>query len=126
MDLASAAGRAFEHPFRAQQLQGAVRWLSRNRPAILARGGAYPLAFRRDFSGTTLLGLFNLTLDPWPGAEFELWHDRKVDRVERLTPRGRWAPDPSVSVVGKAPNYRVRREQPLAFSDPLFLTLWWK
>jgi hypothetical protein len=125
MDWASAYGPAFHHPFRAAQLAGALRWVTRNRAPMLVRGGVYPLALRKDIGTRTLLGLFNLSLDPWPFVEFDLADARRARRIERLTPSGRWVRAPAVTVRYAGGRVAVRCADAVAFDAPLFLTVEW-
>lgn len=125
LELASAYGIAFNHTFRAEQLLSAVHWLTRGQTPLTVRGGVYPLALRKDCRNQTLLGLFNLTLDPWPYAEFALWDKRSVQKVEILTPSGRWLPARDADISRDACGVIVRHGRPVSFDAPLFLTLHW-
>ena len=124
IDIASALGPAFNHTFRAEQLQSVVRWLAGGRPPVLVRGGGvYPLAFRKDCGHRTLLGLFNLTLDPWTSVEFEIATRRKPKGIEILMPSGRWAKNRAVSWEKVGDRVFVRYAKPVPFDAPLFMTL---
>ena len=125
-DLTSAYGVAFNHPFRAAQLQGAVRWLGRGKVPLLARGGVYPLAFRKDCEDQTLLGLFNLTLDPWPHVEFELADRRKVKKLELLSPGGRWQQSRHLSASSRGGKVTVRYDRSVPCDAPLMVTINWE
>ena len=60
-------------PERVRQLQGAIRWLSREGFPMMIHGqGAWPLGLRKDFEESTLVVFFNLSLDPWPEVGIEL------------------------------------------------------
>jgi hypothetical protein len=114
-------------------LQGAVRWLARQKPALMVRGdGVYPLALRKDLDdGRTLLGLFNLTLDPWTDVEFELASRRQPGAIEVLTPAGAWEPARAAGAkrVGARKvggRVHVTWREPVPFDQPLFLTVGWK
>lgn len=129
-DYASAVGPvgvSFHHPHRQQQLQAAVRWLFRGQAPLLVRGdGAWPLASRHDAEGETLLGLLDLSLDPWPHAEFEFAAAAPPVALEVLRPDGRWdALDPALCVVrdGVA---TLRWTQPVSLTEPLFINVRWK
>lgn len=123
LDWESAFGPAFTHPFRAMQLQGAVDWLSGGQVPLLVRGnGAYPLALRRDCAAGILLGLFNLSLDPWPDVEFILGDCRPLHSFERLTETGQWVKDPDIRVSDRGGASRtVTLTRPIPFDHPLFL-----
>jgi len=126
LDLSTAYGIAFNHPFRAEQMQSAVTWLARRRPAVLVRGGVYPLTFRKDLEGSTLLGLFNLSLDPWPEVEFTLADRREVAGLEVLSPKGRWERSRKVSWEKKAGRIAVRYRGGVPHDEPLFVNVIWQ
>lgn len=125
-DLASAYGTAFNHTFRAEQLQGVVRWLSREHVPVLVKGGVYPLAFRKDCGKRTYIGFFNLTLDEWPFAEFRLADERTVDRLEKLSSSGRWTKCSDLSVNKKDGCVIIRYEKPVTHDMPVFITVKWQ
>jgi len=128
LDLRTAYGVAFNHTFRAHMLHGAVRWLARQKPALMVRGdGVYPLALRKDLDdGRTLLGLFNLTLDPWTEVEFELAERRVPGAIEVLTPNGRGERARKTRVEKKGGRVLVTWNEAVPFDQPLFLTVSWK
>ena len=126
-DLASALGPAYFHPFRLEQMQSTVRWLARGKPPILVRGGGvYPLCFRKDIDGRTILGLFNLTLDPWDSVTFELSEARPVEKLETLAPNGRWARNKALSVSRRRGSQFITYDGPVPFDQPLFVTVYWR
>jgi hypothetical protein len=124
LDFATASGQSFNHPFRVEQLQGTVRWLSRDTVPIIVEGdGAYPLAFRKDCDDFTLIGMFNLSLDPWPSARFTLSDDRDFTTVMILDRSGQWlaaGKDVEVTRVNDKTVIEVFRE--ISFDKPLFLS----
>lgn len=122
----SACGVAFNHHFRRQQLQSVVGWLARGKAPLLVNGGVYPLAFRKDTGEETLLGLFNLTLDPWPSVEFRLHDKRRIARLERLTAKGVWRTAPDVVLGRRNGCHVVRQERPVVFDRPLVLAIRWQ
>ena len=128
LDLRGAYGVAFNHPFRARMLQGAVRWLARQKPALMVRGdGVYPLVLRKDlYDGRALLGLFNLTLDPWADVEFELVSRRQPGRIEVLTPAGKWETTRRAKAEKRGGRVLVTWRGDVPFDQPLFLTVTWK
>lgn len=128
LDLHTAYGVSYNHTFRAQMLQGAVRWLARQRPALMVRGeGVYPLALRKDLEDDrTLLGLFNLTLDPWPEVEFEMAARRQPATVEVLTPAGKWVATRRVVAEKRGGRVLLRYREAVPHDQPLFLTVNWK
>ncbi|MEI8246944.1 MAG: hypothetical protein WCI51_14020 [Lentisphaerota bacterium] len=125
LDLATASGQSFNHPFRAEQLQAAVRWLARDAVPLIVEGdGAYPLAFRKDCEDFTLLGMFNLSLDPWPSVKFILPGDRDFTTVMILDRSGQWlaaGKDIEVTRANSRTTIEVFREIP--FDKPFFLSL---
>lgn len=123
LDLARSFTISFCHPHRAQQLHGVVRWLSRGKPPLFVRGGVYPLAFRKDCDGHTLLGLINLSLDPWPEVEFEFADRRPVAATRVLSPAGRWNSDRRLRCTQKAGRTTVRFEGEVPFDQPLFVAV---
>lgn len=126
-DLASALGPAFYHPHRLMQFQSTVRWLSRGRPPVLVwGGGAYPLAFRKDIEGRTILGLFNLTLDPWDGVAFEVADTRRIETVEVLSQQARWRKHRAVNWRRSRGVWAIGFDDRVSFEMPLVLTVYWR
>lgn len=125
-DLESAYGVAFNHTFRAEQLQSVMRWLGRGQAPVLVRGGVSPLAFRKDCGNQTLLGFFNLTLDPWPFVEFELKDQRWVEEVKLLSPSGVWKKDHILLVKKVRDLIIIRHEKSAPNNAPLFISIRWK
>jgi hypothetical protein len=118
----AAGGVAFCHPFRAAQLQGVVRWLGGENAPPVVRGGVWPLALCKVCDdGTTLLGLLNLSLDPWPEAEFDLPGEVPVHGVERLLPDGQWCRDDTFSIARGGGRTTVRYARAVTFDEPLFV-----
>ena len=123
-DLASAFGAAFPHTFRKEQLLGVLRWLGRGRLPVAVEGdGVYPLAFRKDCGDTVLLGLFNLSLDPWTFVQFELDTPRTPQRCDRLLPSGRWRRDEQTEIRRDGDVLKVQRRGPVPYDQPLMLSL---
>lgn len=123
----SALGPAFFHPYRRAQLQGAVRWLACGRPSLFVEGpGAYPLALRKDSGGGTILGFFNLTLDPWAGVRFTLGDVPRPARVKLLDATGRWVESRAIKVSGKGRLLVVDYTAPVLFDAPVFIELAYK
>ncbi len=127
-DLEQSYGGGYCRPFRAMQLQAAVQWLAPGAFPIMGRvNGAWPLMFRRDCEeNRTVLGVFNLTLDDWPGVKFDLDAMRAVADIKVLNRSGRWR-------VAKAATWRkskgrliVHYAMPVSHVTPLVLLLTWK
>jgi hypothetical protein len=124
LDWASACGPSFFHPFRRQQLQGAFRWLARGQLPVLVNGGVFPLGVRKDTEEGTLLGLFNLSLDPWPEVVWTLGDiARRPAGVERLERNGRWRKTTSVLVTRKGPFLTICLPGPVTYDEPAFVML---
>ncbi|MFA6569232.1 MAG: hypothetical protein WCS96_13550, partial [Victivallales bacterium] len=125
LDFATASGQAFNHPFRAEQLQGAVRWLSRDTVPLIVEGdGAYPLVFRKDCEDFTLLGMFNLSLDAWPSAKFTLPDDRDFTTMVILDRSGQWlAAGKDVAIMRGNGRTVIEVFREIPFNEPLFLSL---
>jgi hypothetical protein len=125
--LATAYGIAFHHPLRAIQLQAAVGWLSHGNAPILIRGnGVYPLGFRKDCADETLLGLFNLSLDPWSDIEFILADHREPNEILSLDIGGNWRTSDAIDLTREPGSVRLRYGASVAFDQPLFLKVSWK
>ncbi|MBA3686759.1 MAG: hypothetical protein H0W72_16165 [Planctomycetes bacterium] len=127
-DLDSAYGASFVHTFRAEQYQGAVRWLARGAVPVLVDGGVYPLALRKDRDGATLLGLFNLSLDPWPHAVFTIADARRVAVVRLLDAGGRWRKPArgEVRITRRGAQQVIECRRAVPFDAPLFIDLTWR
>jgi len=125
LDLATASGQSFNHPFRVEQLQAAVRWLSRDTVPIIVEGdGAYPLAFRKDCDDFTLLGMFNLSLDPWPSVRFILADVKDFTTVMILDRSGQWlAAGKDVEITRSNGRAIIEVFREISFDKPLFLSL---
>jgi hypothetical protein len=120
-DLASAYGIAFHHPLRAVQLHEAVKWISRGKAPILIRGsGVYPLGFRKDFANETLLGLFNLSLDPWSEVEFILAENREPHEIRLLGLDGDWKKTSAIEPIVEPGIIRLRYRGLVPFGEPVF------
>ncbi|MEO5716818.1 MAG: hypothetical protein ABIT37_25285 [Luteolibacter sp.] len=129
-DYASAIGPvgvSFHGPVRQRQLQASVRWLCRDQVPVMARGdGAWPLVFRKDCGNESLVGLINLSLDPWPGAEFELAANDSPAGLSVLEPDGSWTP-----LAGDCCRIRngvahLMIERSISLDAPLFIRLQWQ
>jgi len=125
-DLTSSFGTAFNRPFRTEQMQGVVRWLARERPPLIVTGGAYPLALRKDCGRRTHLGLFNLTLDAWPLAEFEMETRHTLEKAEILSAGGRWREAQGLKTRKTRGRLTLRYERAVTYDRPLFITLHWR
>lgn len=124
LEFKSAIGPAFFHPYRREQLQGAVRWLARGQPSLLVEGsGAYPLALCKDCGDKTILGFFNLTLDPWANVRFTLSGNRRPAGTRLLDARGRWVESRALKVSVKGKSLVVDYVAPVPFDAPVFVEL---
>jgi hypothetical protein len=126
-ELATAYGIAFHHPLRTVQLQAAVGWLSHGKTPILIRGnGVYPLGFRKDCVDETVLGLFNLSLDPWSDIEFILAEHRQPNEILSLDTVGNWRWSAAIDTVSEPGILSLRYGASVSFDQPLFLRVSWK
>ncbi len=128
-DYASAIGPlgiSFHNPVRQRQMQAAVRWLFRNQPPLFVNGdGVYPLAFRKNCADGTLLGLFNLSLDPWPGAEFEFSATASIAGIDMLYPDGSWKSLAPARWKIIDSNARLSVQDTIPFDQPQFFWIQW-
>ncbi|MCL4553419.1 MAG: hypothetical protein M1305_07735, partial [Candidatus Marsarchaeota archaeon] len=91
IDIEYCAGPAFLNPWRKKQCDVLVDWLSQNKVPLVVNGGVYPLPFRIDQEGYTVVGAFNLSMDDWPKVSFRLHSGgRKPSRIECIDPDGVW------------------------------------
>lgn len=123
MDLVTIYSEGFNHPHRQRQLHAMVRWLAQGQFPLLAHA-VYPLTFRRDFGDTSLIGLFNLTLDTVQKPLLECSDQRAIKMIERLID-DQWVADDSVEISTKGTSIQLRFLQELAYHEPLFLTVYW-
>ncbi|MFA9478066.1 hypothetical protein ACERK3_07120 [Phycisphaerales bacterium AB-hyl4] len=72
LEMATAFGTPFLHPYRQVQLAATLRWLGRERPAWEVSGGVYPLASVAAVGGRRILTLFNLSRDDWPSVTWNM------------------------------------------------------
>ena len=127
LELKSVYGTPFHNPFRARQLRETVRWLARGRPPVLVHGdGAYPLGLCRDTGDTTLLGFFNLTLDPWPQVIFEFSDRRRPAGLALLESSGEWHDEPLLTAETTGDMVTVTCTRPVRFDSPLFISVRWE
>lgn len=120
-------GVSFHNPVRRRQLQAAVRWLFRGRAPLLVNGeGAWPLAFRKDWSDKTLVGLFNLSLDVWPDSEIEMASSTPPVSIERLDTAGFWRKAHARVSRPHRQVIKLMSSEAIGFESPLFLRLTWK
>lgn len=126
-DLAKSYGLSFNHPFRREQLDAAVRWISRGTVPLLVHGnGVYPLTFRKDCGAQSLLGLFNLSLDPWTETRLLLHDSRAITGVLKLTGDGQWQVDEKVQITSRVPGeVCVHYDGAIPFAEPLLLQVSW-
>lgn len=128
-DYASAIGPvgvSFHSPARQRQLQGAVRWLCRGRVPVMARGdGAWPLVFRKDCYSESLVGLINLSLDPWPEAEFELAADLPIAQLSVLELDGAWTPLAADAIDFREKMAYLTVKRTISLEAPLILKIRW-
>lgn len=123
--LDTAYGCAFRHPFRKEQLENTVRWLSFDKFPLITKGeGVYPLSFRKDFKDFSVIGMFNFSLDPWEYAEFELHRETKPDIIEFLDMDGNWKKSEALTVKNIGENkYLLRYNNQVSFTQPFIMKM---
>jgi len=101
-----------------------LRWLSRDElPLEIIADGAYPLPILRRFPGHTIVGAFNLTIDPWSRVTFNLTGPAPA-RVDRLTPAGEWVAA-EVVVAAEGKHCSITLETSVSVERPLVLDIAW-
>ncbi|MCE5279786.1 MAG: hypothetical protein ABFD92_20555 [Planctomycetaceae bacterium] len=119
-------GEAFFSPTRQRQILSVMDWLSRGRlPLVTTGDGVYPLAFRKDCGDTTLLGMFNLSLDPWPAVQFGLADSRHVASMKVLGSNGKWSATRKLFAKRCDKKSIVRFMDGVSFNQPLFVQIRW-
>jgi len=125
-DVAASFSVGYCRPLRKRQLQSAIQWLSRGESPILAQGdGAWPLAFRKDCDGQSVLGFFNLTLDDWPHVVFDIDAARGIDSIKVLGATGRWRADKATTVKKANGRLTIRHDSPVSHRLPLIMLVKW-
>ena len=126
LNMASSYSPRFNGTFRMEQLQSVVKWLSRGRAPLIVTGGTHPLCLRKDAGDVTLIGLFNLCLDPWISACFELYDTRNIGNVSLLTEEGEWSRDIELEIKNSSTGHHVIKfNKSIYFNNPLFLSVKW-
>lgn len=124
LDQASVDAELYHRPGRTRQLQQLAQWLGHDQLPICAIGdGAWPMVFRKDCDGQIILGLFNLSLDPWTTMAFDLdaAAGRGVKDVQVLGRSGRWRSSPTVTTRRAAGRWQVRCRRTVSHAEPLVL-----
>ncbi|MCD4824824.1 MAG: hypothetical protein K8S55_09455 [Phycisphaerae bacterium] len=117
---------AFLSHFRQVQLYNVLKWLSRDKLPLFVEGGAYPLAFRSDYDGYSILGIFNLSLDNWPHAKIHLHAgDRKVSVIRILDETSKWSIRKSIDIHYENGNIDFTIDEPIAFAQPMLISIDW-
>ena len=119
-------GSPFLTPQRKAQFDAVLSWLARGRVPLVVNGGVFPLAFRMDFGDRSVVGAFNLSLDDWPSASFDLQAGRRRPRrVEWMDAKGSWgAASPVSSEVGSG-RVRLNVGHRIPAMSVAALTVWW-
>ncbi len=126
-DYETALGVSFNGNIRRRQMQFVIRWLSKDKMPLLVDGdGAYPLAFRKDCANRTILGFFNLTLDPWQTVKFQLADHRKIRKVSLLSADGCWQTCTTMSIDKKDGVNMLTYNEPISFDTPRFWLIEWE
>ncbi len=127
-DHATAFGPAWRNPYRTEFLRRAALWLSRGAlPAFVEVAGGTPLPICREVGSRTILGLFNLSHDPYDGAVFDLAPEgRQVKKIAALSPRGRWTSSKTITQRVRAGRLRISVPRAVRWDRPLFLCVTWR
>jgi hypothetical protein len=121
-----SCGAAFLNPYRKEMLKSVIDWLGRGPAPMVVDGGVYPLPFRLEFGGYTVIGAFNLSLDDWPSVTFNLEGEKLPAKVEELSPDGEWREAESVECSAFAGRLKVVMSKALGAMSMTILTLRWK
>jgi len=121
----SALGVGFANSYRKMQMQSAIQWLSRDKPALLIDGdGAYPLAIRKDLTnGDILMTLFNLSLDAWREIKFTFDSPHNNYTIQQLQENNRWHPIKAKTSIHKNSITTMMLTCQLTYDKPLCLLL---
>ena len=128
MSVETCAGAAFLNMHRRDQITAVMNWLSHGRTPLIVKGGAWALPIMQDKDSYSVVGTFNLTLDEWAEAEFNLFvGDRTPKKVEILRENGRWTEAENIQrspVRDSRVTIKLNQAlQPVSFTA---LTVWWK
>ena len=124
LEYQSCCGVAFFHPFRREQLQSAIRYLGKGKAAMLFQcDGAYPMAWRKDMENSTVIGCFNLNLDPWHESTFDLHWTKTAPRVFSLNASGNWEEAREVELTCDSDQLRLTCRSTIDHRLPLVLKL---
>jgi hypothetical protein len=124
-DYATAIGQAYFSTLRARQMRGVADWLFRGRSPLSATvEGGWPLVFRKDCDGYSVVGLHNLSLDPYLDVTLRGAFEQGVSRVCVLGDDGAWQVSDHVDLRGGDHGcVCIRCRQRITRDRPLFLFL---
>lgn len=89
LEYQSAFGISYCSPSRRIQLHAAFDFLAGGCADVkFSCDGAYALAWRKDSSDETIVGVFNLNLDDWPKSEFTLAWTKPLPQVLEIDSNG--------------------------------------
>jgi hypothetical protein len=126
IEFAPSCGAAFLNPYRKEMIKSLTTWLGRGPAPMVVDGGVYPLPFRQEFDGYTVIGAFNLSLDDWPYVKFNLDIDKLPAKVEGLSPEGEWREAQEVACSLSESGLKVVMSKPLGLMSMTILTLRWE
>ena len=126
IDLERTISAAFLNPYRKQQFEEVIGWLAKDRVPMLVRGGAYPLPFRADHDGYSVIGAFNLSLDDYPRISFDMdTAGHTPHRIESIADDGAWRDEQAAVWTPTANGISVQVNKPIPALSLVALTLWW-
>ncbi|MBE6389022.1 MAG: hypothetical protein E7043_02490 [Lentisphaerae bacterium] len=127
LEYKSCFGPSFASPFRREQLHGVINWLAGGTaPLLFDCDGAFALAFRKECSGHTVIGAFNLNLDDWFESRFSMSWDNGMPRISVLGADGKWLPEPALNAGIDGKKLTVTMQKKVDFKFPLILRLEYK
>lgn len=128
MSVETCTGAAFLNPHRRDQITAVIDWLSHGQTPLIVRGGAWALPIRQDSDYFSVVGTFNLTLDEWAAAEFDLFvGSRAVEKVEILREDGRWIKTDDIELLSERDGrMTIKLNQSLPPVSFTAITVWWK
>ena len=123
LDWTTACGTAFNHTYRRQQIQNVMQWLSKNALPAVVPDSVFPLLIRRDLEDSTIMTIFNLSLDEYFQTRFEIYDDRKIKDVHILSQAGRWQRSKALTVKSRKNIYSISYNKPVSYHRPLVIKI---
>lgn len=127
MNAKGALGAPFLNPARKEQMESVIAWLSRGTAPLVVSGGAYPLPFRIDQDGYSVVGAFNLSQDAWPRISFDVYTGgRKIRSIECIEPDGVWSKKTECRIEYDGGRARIVPRRYLPPTGTIVLTIRWQ